>query len=141
MVEAVRGDRLAGDAATVPDVAAAVDLGVAVEELDIPAGLGHADAVLRARDRREVEDHHDEVVRIARVADDRDDAVLVVVAVNPAEARRIEVALVQRRLRPVMPVEILHVAPQRGMGRVRRADASRGCDRGSIRATARTPRP
>ena len=73
---------------------------------------------MRARDRREVEDHHHEIVRIARVADDRDDAVLVVVAVDPAEARGVEVHLVKRRLGAVVPVEILNVSPQTGVRRL-----------------------
>src|SRR5262245_31664362 len=55
LVEAVRGDRFGRHAAAVADVAAAVDCGVAVQQLGIPAGLGYADTVLRTWNRREVE--------------------------------------------------------------------------------------
>ncbi len=66
VVEAVRGDRLGLDAAAVADVAAAVDGGVAVEQLGVVAGLGHADAVALPRHGREVEHRHHEASRVAR---------------------------------------------------------------------------
>src|SRR5262249_20617977 len=113
MIEAMRGDRLAGDAAGVADIAAAVDLRVAVEELGVPAWNRYADAVLRPGHRREVEDHHEKIAAVARIANDRDNAVLVVIAIDPPEALRIEVALVERRLRAVAPVEIAHVSMER----------------------------
>ena len=62
-----------------------------------------------------------------RAADERDDAVLAVVAVDPLEARRLEVDLVQRRLRRVDAVQILDEPPQPGVQRLARAGASRGC--------------
>src|SRR5581483_6735805 len=95
LLEAVGGDRFAGGAAAVADIASAVQTGVAVEDFGVPAGLRDADSILQARNRREIEDHHDEIADVARVSDDRDDAVLVVVAVDPAEGVRIEITLVQ----------------------------------------------
>src|SRR5258705_7200861 len=91
LIESVRRDRLRVDAAAVADVTAAVGRSIAVQELYIEARIGHADAVLSAHDRREVEDHRDTVPAVARVAQDRHHAVLVVVAVNPAKSCRIEV--------------------------------------------------
>src|SRR5687768_14109882 len=86
------------DAAAVSHVAATVDSGVAVENLPKPAALGNPDGVARPRHRREVGQDDAEILRVARLADHRDDAVLVVVAVDPAEPRALEVDLVQRRL-------------------------------------------
>src|SRR5690348_9487493 len=118
LIESVRGRGFRVDAAVVADVAAAVNRGVAVQELGVVTLLRHADAVLGARNRREVE-HHDEVLAaVARVAHHRDDAVLVVVAVDPAEARGLEVDLMEGALRLVMPVEILYEAAQRRVRRI-----------------------
>ena len=58
-------------------------------------------------DRRPVEHGDEPVVRVAGVADQRDDAGLVVVAVDPLKAAAVEVALVQRGLRAVQAVQIL----------------------------------
>src|SRR5262252_11084586 len=74
--EAVSGNGLRVDAAAVADIAAAVQLAVAVENLNISARRRDADAVVVARDGCEVEDHHQEVQPIVRIADHRDDAVL-----------------------------------------------------------------
>ena len=49
------------------------------------AGFGYADPVPRARHRREIEDEHQVIAAIARITNDRDDAVFVVVAVDPAK--------------------------------------------------------
>src|SRR4029078_13456890 len=57
LIEAVRRDWLRRGAPAVADVAAAEDVGVAVQQLRVPARLWHADAVLHARHRREVEHH------------------------------------------------------------------------------------
>src|SRR5215831_19748509 len=115
--EAVSGNGIRIDAAAVADIAAAVQLAVAVENLNISARRRDADAVVTARDGREVEDHHQEVQPIVRVPDHRDDAVFVVVAVDPAESVVGEVALVERRFRRVVPVQVLHEAPQFGVER------------------------
>src|SRR5258706_8230591 len=67
LIESVRGNRLRVDAAAVADVTAAVGRSVAVQKLHVEARIGHADAVLSAHDRREVEDHRDTVPAAARV--------------------------------------------------------------------------
>ena len=56
---AVPGDRLGHDAGAVAQVAAAVVHRVAVEDFLVPAQLGHAQAVARARHRREVAADHE----------------------------------------------------------------------------------
>src|SRR5580765_5687093 len=70
LLKAVRGDRFGLDAAAVADVTSAVDRGIAVEQLDVVAGLGHSDAVPRPRHRSEIEDHHQAIAPILRVAHD-----------------------------------------------------------------------
>ena len=64
VVEAVHRARLGVDAAAVAHVAAAVERAVAVEQLAVPAALGHADAVVGPRHGREVRDDDREVLRV-----------------------------------------------------------------------------
>src|SRR5258705_6296693 len=85
LIESVRGDRLRVDAAAVADVTAAVGRSIAVQELHIEARMGHADAVLSAHDRREVEDHRDTVPAVSRVEQGPHHAVFPVGSVNAAE--------------------------------------------------------
>ena len=73
------------ESARVADIAAAVQAGVAIQELVIEAGLGHADAVAAADDRRPVQHDDDPVSGVGGAADERDDARVVVVAVDPLE--------------------------------------------------------
>src|SRR3954469_25721633 len=108
--EAMVGDIFGHHAATIPHVAAAVHLTVAVQQLAVPAALGNTDPVEGSRHRGEVGYHHREVLRVARAADHRDDAVLVVVAIDPAEAGRVEIYLVQRALALVGLIQVLHPA-------------------------------
>ena len=86
-------DILRLDLALVLDAAAAEGLVVRVEYLDVAALLRHADAVAMADLRREVADGDEVVGRVLRLADEGDDAVLVVVAVDPLEAIPVEVDL------------------------------------------------
>jgi hypothetical protein len=103
----VRRDALGLHVAVVADVAAAVDMRIGVEHLAIAGRRRHADAVVGAHDRREVAHHDDEVVGIARAAQERDDAVLIVVRLDPEEALGMVVALAQRRRGAIEPVEVL----------------------------------
>src|SRR5712692_5041951 len=70
LIEAVCRDRLAGHAAGVAGIAAAVDRRITVEELGVPALVRDADPVLGAGHRCEVEDHHDEIAAVARIANE-----------------------------------------------------------------------
>ena len=96
----------------------AVEVGVAVEEFGVPPGLRHADPVIRSRNRGEVDHHDDEVVRVLCVPDDRHDAVLVVVVVDPAEAGLVVVGCVERRLTTVGVIQVPHPAAQPVVRRV-----------------------
>ena len=100
--------RLRLNDAGVAEIAAAVDLGVAVQELDIRTGLGHADDVGLSRYRREVDGYHDEVGGIVRAPDERHHAALEIAAVDPFEAGVVEVHLVQRRLSRQRVIQVTH---------------------------------
>src|SRR5690349_1258395 len=107
MREAVIGYGFGHHPAAVAHVAAAVNRAVAVQELTVPAALGHADAIDGTRYGREVDDGDGEVVRIAGPADERDDTVFVVVAVDPAETARFEIHFVERPLTLIGVIQIL----------------------------------
>src|SRR5256885_7100245 len=78
-------ERLGLERPEVALAAAAVVGGVAVEALAPAPATGHADAVCRARHRREVAGHQRQLVAPAP-AQERDHAHVGVVAVDPAEA-------------------------------------------------------
>src|SRR6185503_14728667 len=92
-------------AAEVAHAAAAVEGRVAVEELAPAAAARHADAVVVARHRREVA-HHRDRRRVAGLPQERDDALLPVAALDPAEALDGEILLVERSLAPVERVQV-----------------------------------
>ena len=98
-------DILRLDLALILDTAAAEGLIIRVEHLDVTALLRHADAVIVADLRREVADGDDVVGRVLRLADEGDDAVLVVVAIDPLEAIPVEVDLPERLVVAVELVE------------------------------------
>ena len=84
--EAVRGDRLALDAAAQGHARAAVLRQVGVDDLAPVARVRHADAVALADARRPVDDRDDRLVGVGAGALEGDDAVFVVAAVDPLEA-------------------------------------------------------
>src|SRR5579875_704744 len=90
----VPGNRLGLDAAEVAHAAAAVGLGIGVQDLTPTAADRHPDAVLVARHRREVEDA-DERRRVGPLAEagEGERVVRGVVRLEPAEPGRVEVEL------------------------------------------------
>src|SRR5579875_3167689 len=105
-------------AAAIPEIAAAIDGGVAVEPLAPEAGIGHANAVVEARHRREIAGDEGEAVRLAAAPQEDDDAVLIIIGDEPLEARRLEVLLVESRQLPVQAVEIAHQVLDAAMERI-----------------------
>src|SRR5579862_6317443 len=95
---AVHADRRGVDAAEVALPAPAVKRGVAVQELVPAPGARDADLVVVSRHGREVEDGRDQVVGAAAAPEQADHALLAVGHVDPREAGRVEVQLVQRLL-------------------------------------------
>src|ERR1700712_5708031 len=108
----MRRRRLTLEPAGIAGIGAAEQRAVAVEELRVMPRLPHANAIVAARHRRKVEHHQHRILRIFGTTDERYDAVLVVGAVDPAEAGRREIAFVQGWLRTVVPVERLDEVAQ-----------------------------
>src|SRR5207248_7011714 len=97
--------------------AAAVVGGVAVEPLAPATAARHADAIGLARHRREIARHQGELTGGA-AAQERDNADVGVVTVDPLEAACRELELVQRRRAAIEPVEIAHPALHPGVQRI-----------------------
>src|SRR6266705_1202436 len=86
---------LAADAAEVSYVAAAVCFCVGVNALTIESGLGISEPVIVTHHRRSVH-HKGDDVAIARFAQERNDAVLSVVKIDPIKSVIAVVLLPQR---------------------------------------------
>ena len=72
----------------VPEVAAAVIGRIAVEQLHIAAGLGDPHDVVVTRHGSEVDSDHEKVIELACAPNERDDAALIVAAVDPPRTLR-----------------------------------------------------
>src|SRR3989304_3623145 len=96
------------DAAHVAPPASPVDGRIAVEHFPPEAAAGSAHPVVRARHRGEVTGREDDSIRRLALPDQAQDAGLGVIAVNPLEARRVAVKLVERGRAPVEAVELGH---------------------------------
>src|SRR5581483_1148790 len=105
MLEAMRAYRIGHHTAEIARAAAAVDIGIAVEHFPPEAAARHADAVLQARNRREIahDEHRRAGLRITKI---RDHARLRVARVDPAEGFGIEVARMQRGVVAIERIEI-----------------------------------
>ena len=84
-----------GLAAGVADVAAAVVGGVGVENFFVEAGAGDTDDVAFADDGSGIDDDHDKVIFGFTFAQEREDAIVAVVAINPFEALPVEIYFVK----------------------------------------------
>src|SRR3954467_13810533 len=93
-------------AAVIAQARAAVERRVGIEELAPEAAARHAEAIVVARYRREVAHHQDRRRRFVALAQERNDALLPVAALHPAEAVVREIFLVQRRLLAHDTVEV-----------------------------------
>jgi len=61
MRPAVRGRRVRFHRAGIPEITAAVEPGIAVQQFEVASGLGHADDVVVPNHRREVDGDENEV--------------------------------------------------------------------------------
>src|SRR5206468_1012128 len=109
---AVPGDVLCVDRSEVALAAAAVDGGIAVQDLQPAPASRDADAVARPWDGCEIAGEDQRVATIVPAADEGDDARLPVVAVDPLETRGVEVELVKRRRGAVERVQVADPAPE-----------------------------
>ncbi len=96
------------NARAIANIAAAVVGGIAVENLFVPAAFRHAQQVAFAWHRCEIVGHDHKVRRIFCLAHEAEHAVLPVVAIDPFEARVIEIDFVQSRLAAHELVQIGH---------------------------------
>ena len=86
---------LGGDAPGIADVAPAVPRRIAVEDLVVHPRRRHADPVAVPGDRSEVAADDEEVVRVDTAAEEGQDAVGPVVAVDPLKSQAVEVELME----------------------------------------------
>src|SRR5205085_1985391 len=110
--------RLRGKLARVDETRAAVHLGVGVQELAPGAAARQADAIPRPWDRRKVLDADQGPSAVGAVARKGERVRRSVADLEPAEPRRVEVALPQRRLVAVDQVEIANEALDARVGRL-----------------------
>src|SRR5690349_18860049 len=101
MSAAVGGQGRGFDETEVADATPAVFARVAVQAFAPLTPARDADAVVVARNRREITEHDGDVVRIVAFAHEGQRAVLRVVAIDPLEAIGREVALIQGRRLPI----------------------------------------
>jgi len=110
------GDVLGVDPTEIADVRATVDAGVSIQDFGVKAGLWHADDVAFAHYGRGVHNHREQTCRVFPVAEEREDAVVGVVGVEPFETVPVEINLVQGGLRCVKFVEVGDQALDAAMG-------------------------
>ncbi len=106
----MRDDRLCLYAAQVALATAPIVRGIAVEHLLPETAVRHAQPVAAARHGREVAGHQHNIVRRATAPQEAEHAVISVVGVDPFEARRIAIELVQRRLAVSQEIGALRAA-------------------------------
>jgi len=99
-------NRIGAESAEVAHVRTAVNGGVAVEYFGVKTRLGDTDEVAFANDGSCVHDDDEEVGRIFTTANERQDAVVGVVRVQPLEPLPVEIDLMERRLGGVERVEV-----------------------------------
>src|SRR5215831_1756882 len=90
----------------VPDVAAAVDRSIGIENLAPAADERHLDPIVAPDLRREIHRHQAARPRLPALAHPHEHAVVDVLADQPFEAVRLAVELMQRRQRAIEAIEI-----------------------------------
>ena len=98
------------DPAEVADAASTIGVRVAVQELVPEPVLRHTDAVAGSRNRGEVGHDDDLIILRGAATEEADHTRVRVVAVDPLEPGRREVARVERALGPQEAVEVAHPA-------------------------------
>ena len=97
------GNLAAAKAGTVAQIAPAIVLRVAVEDLVVPTDLGHAQTVFHPRDRREVAGNHQEIIRVFCTAEISECALRPVMAIDPLKTLVLEIELVEGLFRRNIP--------------------------------------
>src|SRR5262249_36234745 len=94
------------DCALVPDIAAAVERGIAVEDLAPRPRKWHFDAIIAIHLGGEVHHHQATVVRLVSLSQPREPAAFGIMHDQPLEPGIFAIEFVQGRYRPVKPIEI-----------------------------------
>src|SRR5437899_1686947 len=103
----MRGNFFGLNSAQIAHPAAGVFSSVAVEHLPPVSAMRSAYTVSDARDRGEIADHKNGVLRRLTLAQQRDRAGRVVIGVHPFEAGGVVVQYVHGRLTAVKPIQLL----------------------------------
>ena len=106
MRASVRGRVLRLDTASVAEIAATVDLGVAVQQLDVSTSFRHTDHIVMSGNRCEVHDHDDKIRGVMGTSNERNDAAFELV--DPLESGVVEIHLMQRALFGQRAIEVPH---------------------------------
>ena len=93
----LRGLGFGVESAEVADAGAAVIGRVRIEDFFVKAGFGDADAIVAANDGSAIQDGDEEFFAIAAATNERDDAVVGIVAIDPFEAGPFEINLMKSR--------------------------------------------
>src|SRR3954452_13886251 len=94
---AMQRNRCGLEAANISLSASAVERGVAIERLVPFATAGDADLIIVPRNRREIEHRRNDGLLRFPNAQQAEDRILGIAAIDPFESRRIEIELVHRR--------------------------------------------
>src|SRR3954451_25243194 len=103
------------DGSFVPDIAAAVEARVRVDDLAPYSRLRDADAVVMARRRRHVADDENWPIAFVAKPPERVDGIRAIIADDPPESGAFGITRMQRRLGAIEPVEIAHQPLNAGM--------------------------
>src|SRR5579871_2957129 len=101
--------------AFVPEIAAAIEGRVGIEDLAPAAGARHADAVVLAWRRSEIAHHQDRPRCLRAEAQEREDRVGAIIADHPAKTFALGVARMQRGLGAIEAIEIAEEPLHAGM--------------------------
>ena len=102
---------LAVDATGIPNIGAAVEFRIAVKEFRVETRTWHAKHVILSRHWCEIDCHNDALFAVFCPTNERVDAVLPVVCLDPLKTQAGEVLFVECRFVQVEPVEITDQIP------------------------------
>src|ERR1700736_1398640 len=98
---------LALDAAVIPDIPAAVSFGVGVDNFAVKSSLRYAETIVGSHQRRRIDNENDDLV-FARFPQERNDAVVGVVKIDPLKAFEAVVLLPERGLAFLSEIQMLN---------------------------------
>src|SRR5215831_5073583 len=105
MTPAVERDRSSLHATEVAPSAPAILYGVAVQELLPETTAGSAKTIVLVGNGSEVADDENDVFRGVSFPNETNDTGFAVITIDPLEARRIQILLVQRGFAPIEPIQ------------------------------------